>query len=348
MAGATVSLNAPNYSVAWIRNPRFDVSLIIGAALIAIGSGVAILLRPDWYPYIIAVDMWLLGFHHVIATYTRLVFDVESLKRYWFFVFVLPVIVFGGTYLLYRIWGAMAIAMLYFHWQWFHYTRQSYGVERMFYRRSGRVGAGWLNKGVLYGVAAWGLAHRSFIGQETFLGADIKYLPVPQWVSIVLGGIFVSLFIVWLIRYLLQGEFRRRNLLHTAYVISHVLIFLVGYRLIPDVTTGWVVLNVWHNIQYLLVVWLFNVNRFKDGVDKKHRFLSTISQPRNALLYIVACMGITGIFYLGVEGVLEKVVITTLPITLLIFQGVNFHHYLVDGFIWKLRKKHIAGNLNAG
>jgi hypothetical protein len=33
------------------------------------------------YPILLLADLWLLGYHHVVATYTRLAFDTQSLRR---------------------------------------------------------------------------------------------------------------------------------------------------------------------------------------------------------------------------------------------------------------------------
>ena len=35
----------------------------------------------------------------------------------------------------------------------------------------------------------------------------------------------------------------------------------------------------------------------------------------------------------------------TLPLFLVAYQTINFHHYLVDGLIWKVRKKKLRSNL---
>ena len=64
----------------------------------------------------------------------------------------------------------------------------------------------------------------------------------------------------------------------TLYMCSHIKIFGFGYLQIDDINHGWLVLNVWHYAQYILTVWLFNNNRFKDGIHPKHRFLSYLSQ----------------------------------------------------------------------
>ena len=65
--------------------------------------------------------------------------------------------------------------------------------------------------------------------------------------------------------------------------------------MISDVTVGWLVINIWHNAQYILFVWMYISCRFKDGVDPQARFLSYISQPGRLWLYLISCVAITGV-----------------------------------------------------
>jgi hypothetical protein len=34
-----------------------------------------------------------------------------------------------------------------------------------------------------------------------------------------------------------------------------------------------------------------------------------------------------------------------LALTLIVYQTINFHHYIVDGIIWKVRKPRVRENL---
>jgi len=114
-----------------------------------------------------------------------------------------------------------------------------------------------------------------------------------------------------------------------------VAIFSAGYLLIADINTGWLVLNIWHNLQYVLIVWMFNVNRFEKGVDQQRRFLSTISQPRNVLLYALVCWAIGSTLYFNIDVVLGLFSKSILPLSLLAYMTINFHHYVVDAIIWR-------------
>ena len=78
-----------------------------------------------------------------------------------------------------------------------------------------------------------------------------------------------------------RSAFTRGTLdpLYAGFVLSHVAIFLVAYIAIEDVNTGWLAINVWHNFQYVLVVWMMNTKKYAGGIDPAARFLSRISQP---------------------------------------------------------------------
>jgi hypothetical protein len=95
----------------------------------------------------------------------------------------------------------------------------------------------------------------------------------------------------------------------------------------------------------MLVVWMFNRNRFKGGVQSEHRWLSTLSQPRNVAKYFGVTFGLTVLAYFSLNGILIALPASTLPLTLVAYQTINFHHYIVDSVIWKVRKPQIRSNL---
>ena len=149
----------------------------------------------------------------------------------------------------------------------------------------------------------------------------------------------------WLVRRVQAWLAGRLSPVHTLYMLSHFTIFAVAYLGIEDVTYGWLAINVWHNAQYILFVWMFNAKRFRGGVDPRARFLSYISQPRRLWLYLAVCVAITAIFYVGVLGTLNNLFLGGVAGTLVLYQIANFHHYIVDALIWKVRKAPIRQTL---
>jgi hypothetical protein len=90
-------------------------------------------------------------------------------------------------------------------------------------------------------------------------------------------------------------------------------------------------MNVWHNAQYLLFVWHYNNQRFAAGVDPRAPLLSTLSQSRNVWRYAGVCLALSTAAYGGL-AVLGLAVVA-------VSQAINFHHYVVDAVIWKVRRR---------
>lgn len=314
---------------------------ILGIPVLAILTGTYVVLRPEHFKIVLLLNLWVLGYHHVIATFTRIAFDRQSLEENRFFVFGLPVLVIAGTLVLVYAVGAWAVATLYLYWQWFHYTRQSWGVSQVYRARAAEPidDSPLFAKACLYLVPTWGILYRTWQAPTEFLGSELWTPPTPGWLVSAVGAAALTSVAVWSWTRLQAWRRGRLPVAHTLYMLSHFVIFIVGYRVIEDITHGWLVINIWHNAQYLLFVWLFNTRRFQRGVDERARFISTISQPQNMLRYFMNCIGITTIVYGASMIVTYDRMLLGVPMVYLIYQGVNFHHYIVDSKIWKVRKK---------
>jgi len=296
---------------------------------------------------ILLLDLWLLGYHHVIATYTRLCFDTASFRQHRFVLFGLPPLVFAAVLLIAAGLGAWAIPTIYLYWQWFHYTRQSWGVSQVYRRKAGPIleENPWLSKAVLYLLPLWGILYRSYQAPETFIGMQVWTLPVPGWVVDIAAVAALGVVGLWIFQRIGAWMRGRLPLAQTLFMVSHFVVFYVGYIGIDDITHGWLVINIWHNAQYVLFVWLFNSNRYKDGVDPEAKFLSTISQPNKVWLYFGVCLVLTSVVYLSIDGIIDLSGSWALPLTLLVYQTLNFHHYIVDSLIWKVRRKPLQQTL---
>lgn len=346
-----IALSATVPSAGWLRSRSFDLWFILGVAAIALLSGLLVVAKPALFGPVLFLDLWLLGYHHVVSTYTRLCFDRTSFLTHRFLILGLPPIVLGATVALAVGIGPWTLATVYFYWQWFHYTRQSWGISQAYRRKSGGLvnESEFLSKLVFYLLPLWGILHRSHQAPATFLGLELKTLPVPEAV-VGATGVAAMLVLLWWASGRLAAWWRGElPWAHTLFVVSHLAIFYVGYVLIETVDHGWLVLNVWHNAQYVVFVWLFNTNRFKEGVDPKARFLSLISQPDRKMLYFAICFAISTLVYvliwLGIDRFQTHFEAVLLPLALIVYQTINFHHYIVDGLIWKMRRKPVQKTL---
>jgi hypothetical protein len=339
----------------WLRNAPFDLAFIVGVAALAVASGWAVVVDPSLFPLILFLDIYLLGYHHVVSTFTRLAFDRESFLEHRFLVVWLPMIVLAVAVGAVLAVGGWMLSTTYLYWQWFHYTRQSYGIERVYRAKAGATAGGdvpgtsGVTKAALYLLPLWGILYRSYQAPESFLAVPVKTLPVPRPLLVVVAAVAIASVGVWIVQ-VVAGTLKHRRLApHTLYLASHMVIFGTGYLLIDNLDHGWLVLNVWHNAQYILFVWLYNNNRYKNGVVPGQRFLSTISQSRNWPFYFLTCLLFSTVWYFGLDGALRTLQSrSALPLFLVAYQTINFHHYVVDGLIWKVRRKRLRANLGIG
>ena len=311
--------------------------MIVVAAAWALAAGVAIVSSPAWFWPILFLDVWMLGYTHVVSTFTRLAFDRESFLQHRLLVVPLPIIVAACTIGIAVVAGEWLVATVYLYAQWFHYTRQSYGISRMYLRKAGGDSAGrdFVLDGVIYALPLWGILYRSYQQPSKVpeprcaLYSRAAHRRTDRWSR---GG-----------RERAAVARARDSSIQPAASGSAAYGLRAqphrhlrrGYLLIDDINTGWLVLNIWHNLQYVLIVWMFNVSRFGNGVDPRRRFLSTISQPQNVIAYALVCWAIGTVLYFNVNQALTLLSSSVLPLSLLAYMTINFHHYVVDAIIWR-------------
>jgi hypothetical protein len=326
----------------YIRSREFDSTLLAAPIVAGLLAAVLVTAEARLYPILLLADLWLLGYHHVVATYTRLAFDTQSLRRNRFLAVDLLVIVTAVTLGVALTAGAWVIATAFLYLQWFHYMRQGYGIARMYYRATpaGQIaGSRDLCADLaIYLVPIYGIAVRSATMGDRFLGLPVKPLVLPDPMLTLLGVAAAAAVIGWLAKVMRSALAETLDLRYTGFIASHIGIFLVAYVVMTDVNAGWLAINVWHNFQYVLVVWMSNAKRYAGGIDPAARFLSRLSQPGRVTMYFGCCLAITTLIYAAIDRFTVLVLGGGLAVTIGIYMGINFHHYIVDALIWKRRK----------
>jgi len=333
------------HSLPWLRSFRFDIGFILLIPFMAIAAGFSVNENPALFAGILLLDIWLLGYHHVISTFTRISFSKQQAAEHRTLLIHVPILVLAGTVAALYFVGPWAIATLYLYWQWFHYTRQSYGISRYYMSKSGRVAppSRDINSYALYLLPLTGILYRSYQAPEKFLFMELKTLPVSYEIVMVflaLSIIAITLQIGQWIRDYLRGEL---SIPYALYVLSHHAIFAVGYLLIEDINYGWLALNIWHNAQYIAFVWLQNNLRYEGIEGTKDSLISHISQKKNIIYYFAVCLALAVFIYTLLDVVRAGLQLYSLmPMGMVIYMTINFHHYVVDAVIWKRRKKTAA------
>lgn len=333
-----VSLRAAR---ACIKSETFDLGLLILPLATGLAAAGAVLSNPSLFAGLLLADLWLLGYHHVVATYTRLAFGAEAFRRNRFLAFDLLIVMTAATLALAFTAGAWVVASAFFYLQWFHYMRQGYGLSRMYFRATpeGQVAGSRdiTSDLVVYLVPIYAIAARSATMGSTFLQLPVKTLVLPGEVISLFGLAAAVAVVMWAARSAVAFTRGTLDPLYTGFVLSHIAIFLVAYIAIEDANTGWLAINVWHNFQYVMVVWMMNAKKYAGGIDPAARFLSRISQPRRVITYFLSCIAISTVIYVSLGSAVAAMG-GGVAITVGIYMGINFHHYVVDALIWKRRR----------
>lgn len=339
MATAPGDLRAERGPQEWLHGPAFDLCMIVGVLALALVLGAAAASGPELFMWVLYFDLWLLAYPHVASTYTRVAFDRHSARQYWFLLTALPPLVFLGTAGAAWFGGVAALNSLYFYWQSWHYSRQSYGIARTYQRTAGVSGRDWLSDAVIFAFPTWGLLHRAHQQPAEFYGATFYSPAVPRALVVLSGALALGALLLWTLRYLRSiRDGAPRSTGHALFILSHVIITVVSYLVLRDVTRGWLFINIWHNAQYLLFVWAVNARRFSGGIDPTRRFLSHMCQRDQLLRYALVCVTLSTTFYLALDLVTEAITWQVLPFVLVIHMTLNFHHYVVDAVIWRRRR----------
>ncbi len=322
---------------------RFDLLFIFGTLTLASTMASVTVFWPLLFIPMLTLHSWLFGYEHLWATYTKLLLHPDDRRRHQTLILLVPILVLVGILLLGQTFGLKGIYVLYFFGQFFHTVRQSWGLTQVYRRRAG--GIAWdserLSELTIWSVPIWGFLHRCAERPDEFLFQDFWLPPIPQSLVHLVGLMSVLLWMYWF--YLRLVDYKRGRLAigHSLYMISHLFVFFGAYILIGEICSGWLLVNVWHNVQYIAFVWIYNRNRFLQGVDPRSRFLSWLSQRgagHGALYFLVTVLLALPFYYLlpelgySLDGLIKN---TAVPFAVTLAMTLTFHHYIVDGIIWK-------------
>jgi len=335
-----------------LRSVEFDVFFVVVIPLIGIASGFLVTYDNSLFLPVLAADLWLLGYHHVVATYTRLLFDKKSfLEHRALVVYLFPAVALAVALLAIYV-GAWLVATIYVYWQWWHYTRQSEGISKAYAGKATdkELGNPYIRRAAFYAVPVTGILTLSNRPSAEFLFLPFRQLPVSDGVVTAASVVTVALLIMWVVEQIKAYRVGKLAVPYVAYVISHFTVYYVAYIHLENFNYGWLAVNIWHNAQYVLFVWLYNNRRFDGKPSEDQKLLSTISQNGRSILYFATCLTLSTAIYFLIEtfvadALRSVLAVSTAMIGIIIYQTLNFHHYIVDSLIWKLRKPKIRRNL---
>ena len=273
---------------------------------------------------------------HAMSTFSRVLWNKESLKKYHWLLAATPLAIAGVLYVITSVYGVAFIMTTYFILQWFHYVRQGYGLSQV-YRHTSQINDPlWLPQAIIYGLPLWGLLHRMTTPELTYLFNNIYTLPELRFLVMPVAILSCMAIIYWLWQRAVDIYRGRPIWGYTIFVITHLLVFYCAFIYIEDATIGWIGSAFWHATQYLFFVWHFN----RRQAEKKGKFTNYFQY-----VAVSSLIFIPGFMYFGhymtqgwvwVQGNLGLTSATIVALNL----AFLYNHYLADALLWRRQKAH--------
>ncbi|RYY67028.1 MAG: hypothetical protein EOO13_15050 [Chitinophagaceae bacterium] len=351
----------------WIAGPATDSIFIllppfICLAIIALFPGIfqnnTEMALAGWVIMILLIDVG-----HVYTTLYRTYFDKGALKKQRFLLYFTPFAAFILCALVYSVsslwfWRLLTYAAV------FHFVRQQYGFMRLYSRYDSKQSfSSKLDKIVIYAASIYPLLYWHLKGPRNFnwfIKDDFFYFKAG-WLLNFLTPLYLLVIAVYLIMivktYLEQKIF---NLPKFAIIAGTAVSWYFGIVYFNG-DMAFTLLNVVsHGIPYMALVWIHgNKKKTKESGEG---LLSLVFSKKGLLLFLLIVVVFAFMeeflwdifvwdehrsvfggnyfsnFSLHKEWMSILVPLLTLP---------QLTHYILDGFIWKIRKDEIKWNNEA-
>jgi len=360
-----VSVSRPPVSQPWIISRRDDLLWFQGSVL----AGVALLLffaaqpplRTDtytvWNPVVMVLLLWGVLFDgtHVWGTYARSYRAPDEVSRAalpgrwsWLVIGLGPALAVID-YLFFKPapsllsnagWLFRSFLAFAYLWAYWHLVRQHYGFLVLYRRKAGetnRLGARLdtllLWTGTLYPYLRFSLS-------DSFARTGLPQL-VPQPLLAPLRTALDLTFVIvfaGIIAVMASGRVEKTRLgpKHVLLAVVIGFTFLV-FSFLHDLLTITATLTIFHNLQYHRIVWQYERGHGRTPSGSLTAYLG-LGLLLGVVWYVPRVFGVA-----LVHGSLARNVLLGLG------WGIAFHHYVVDGRIWRVRRTQgVAAALDAG
>lgn len=346
----------------WLVSPLFDAALFIGPAVLSLVvialSPAELIQREDLSPLVWLLLIPLVDVSHVYASLYRTYLDPAELRRRPALYAAVPALVFTAGVLLYAtdaLWFWRVLAYL----AAWHFVRQQYGFLALYKRRAGessaveaRFDAAVLYLTMLYPLAYW----HTHLPRRFVWFVDGDFLPVraPEIASL-LGWLTVAALAAFLAKEVREAVGGRAPSLGKSLVILSTAATWTTGIVLFDSDYAFTVTNVLaHGIPYVALVWAFGRRRVRDGAIPKRTWLARLHDPRAVLAFL----GVLAVLAILEEGLWDVLVwgdhpsifggrnhapllldSPALPFAIALLALPQATHYVLDGFIWRLRTR---------
>jgi hypothetical protein len=274
---------------------------------------------------------------HFSATLYRLYQSPEHIRQFPVTACGLPFVMLGAVFACF--WLPQTVApyflMLYVLWSPYHYSGQTVGLTMIYARRSGfRIGRRerLALSAFVFSAFVYGVIHIQANGFSDLFGMTVPLPLLPRWydaatqaVMATAALVFVGLAVAWC---------RRQRRVLPPIVLLPALAHFVWFVPGTAVKAFFVIIPLFHSLQYLLVAGVVQLNR-RIGVTGVERSWRRVRAE--ALHWGARNLAGGVLLFIGIPVLFAWVPLPFATIAGIVAAAINIHHFFVDGVIWKLR-----------
>ena len=297
-AAAATSYFRDRSSTVWINGPRWDLSWLVGTALVVpLGLAVIAMGAPGD-----AVNLWvtvLVGGPHLFATFLATYMDPKFRRAHWPALVAVTLLVPAAVVAM-TFWDFQVLMSFFIFAASLHVLQQNAYLSDVYRRRAGvpePAWSRWVDYGLLfasfYPCAAYKLVRDDFrLGRIRILIPDIVHSELTWQATSVA---FTALLAVWIAK---SAAEHRRGVLNGPKTLLIAVNTVVAFS-VPAAAGGdklelaFQTVNAWHSIQYLAIVWIVLQMRRDSGMQES-RLVARLTAPgRRAFPFFGVLVGAT-------------------------------------------------------
>jgi len=276
----------------------------------------------------------LVNLAHFAASTVRLYSKPDAFREFRFLTMGLPLLTLAVLALAVRFAEAVGphLMNLYLTWSPYHYAAQAYGLSVMYCYRSG-VSLAPRDRTLLRLACVTPFLYAFFkgpvAGVEWFVPAALlahpAVAPVRELLVLGLGGVTLLLPLALGIRAFVGGPVLP---LISLLVIASNAVWWTALLYVE--AFGWA--TIFHGLQYLAIVMVFHVR------DRLALPGNRSGGLYHAATFYLACAGLAYLLFKAWPFAFVAVGFGMAESALLVVATVNVHHFIVDAYIWRLRR----------
>ena len=342
-----VTLTAPRKTL-WILNSWRDLILYVGTPLFLLPM--FLLAQARWSAQDIYLFVGAFGaVGHHLPGMIRAYGDRALFRRFrWRFIFA-PIFLLSICVAFYW-WDLKGIILIVFFWGVWHGMMQTYGFCRIYDAKTGSFAA--LTRRLDFATCATWFAAAVLLSPQRMADTLEMYYSsggpfIPPWLlhnaQQVVLAIAITVTVLFMFNFSrMWAEGKRPNPIKLALLATTIAFWWYCNNGVANVLAGIALFEVYHDVQYLSIVWIYNRSRVEKD-SSIGGFMRFVFRRSGSLvgLYVGLCFayGSLGYFNAHLEIETVKRVLTG------VVAASSLLHFYYDGFIWKVRDRSTRENL---